>query len=102
MALQLGFVSFVPNPYGSKNTITYAATTAIRPWLPPQVGAAMDRQEQFAMPGRREAWLTAAGSPRCTVNSSPGRSRSRTSRAHSVFIDLLADYRRPNGSYLLP
>jgi len=113
---------------GSKNTITYAAATAVRPWLPPQGGAAMDRQEQFAMPGRREAWLSAAGFP--TVHSElfawrvpfPDESSlwalatgpamlgavigelapARLAQAHSVFIDLLADYRRPDGSYIVP
>lgn len=113
---------------GSKNSITYAAATAIRPWLPPQVGAAMDRQEQFAMPGRREAWLTAAGfaevhselfawqvpfvdeSSLWALATGPAMlgavaaelGPDKLAQAHSVFTDLLADYRRPDGSYVLP
>jgi hypothetical protein len=113
---------------GSKNTLTFAAATATRAWLPAPVNAAMDRLEQLAMPGRREAWLTSAGlsevhselftwtlpfpdeqSLWALVTGSAmlgavvgGLGPDELGQARTVFLGLVADYRQPDGSYVVP
>jgi ubiquinone/menaquinone biosynthesis C-methylase UbiE len=111
----------------SKNILTYVMSSSVREWLPPQIDAMLQRMEEFAMPGRRESWLTRAGL--VDVNSElwswpvefPDESSAwelatgpvmfgaalqglddQLAKARTEFSRLLADYRRPDGSYLLP
>jgi len=112
----------------SKNILTYSMASAVRQWLPPQVIAAIERMEQFAMPGRRESWLTQAGlvdvdselwswsaefadepsmwdiaaGPAILGAVLPALSGDQLGEARTEFDRLLADYRRSDGSYLLP
>ena len=88
----------------------------------------MQRQEQLAMPGRRESWLSAAGLSE--VNSElfswpvefadeasmwdlaagpamlgavvGGLDPDRRDKIRTEFDDLLSDYRRADGSHVLP
>ncbi|MFI5841345.1 class I SAM-dependent methyltransferase [Catenuloplanes sp. NPDC051500] len=112
----------------SKNTLTFVMASAVHDLLPPPLHAAMRRQEQLAMPGRREAWLTAAGLSGVTselfawdvefpdgdslweLATGPamlgavlgGLGEEQLASARVEFDRLLADYRRADGSYSLP
>ncbi|GAB2862781.1 class I SAM-dependent methyltransferase [Actinoallomurus bryophytorum] len=112
----------------SKNVLTYAIASAVDEWLPPQATAAMRRMEQFAMPGRRESWLRQAGFSK--VDSSlwtwpvefadeeamwalaggpamlqavvTGLDDDHTHQARDRVRDLTSEYRRSDGTYVLP
>ena len=112
----------------SKNILTYAMSSAAGGRLPPQVVSAMQQQEHFAMPGRRESWLAGAGLSE--VNSAlftwpvhfadeasmwdlvagpamlgaivGGLDPDRLEKMRTAFDDLLSDYRQADGSYVLP
>ncbi|GIJ48253.1 hypothetical protein Val02_51390 [Virgisporangium aliadipatigenens] len=111
----------------TENLISYALVTGLREWLPPAIDAALRRQEQYAMPGRREAWLRDAG---LTVNGETfgwpvefadrdalwdfaddpvflgpvagHLDAERLAHVREVLLDLLDDYRGADGSYVLP
>lgn len=113
---------------GSKNILTYVLGSAVREWLPPQVHAMTQRLEEFAMPGRRESWLTRAGlvdvdselwswtvefpdeqsmwelatGPAMLGAVLRGLDDAQLTKARAEFGRLLADYRRADGSHLLP
>ncbi|TQS45080.1 class I SAM-dependent methyltransferase [Cryptosporangium phraense] len=113
---------------GSKNIITYALTVSLRPWLGPPVLAAVERSEHFAMPGRRERWLTEAGlavagselftwsvefageedlwefanDPVFLGTVTGGLDSDRLAEVRRGLLELLADYRSDDGSYALP
>ena len=112
----------------NKNILTYALGSAVREWLPPQVHAITQRLEEFAMPGRRESWLTRAGlagvdselwswtvefpdepsmwelaaGPAMLGAVLPGLDDAQLAKARTRFGRLMADYRHADGSYLLP
>lgn len=112
----------------SKNILTYAMLCAAGELLPPQVVSATQRQEQFAMPGRRETWLTTAGfsdvrselfswsvefadetsmwdlavGPAMLGAVVGGLDPDRLDEVRTEFDELLSDYRRADGSYVLP
>lgn len=112
----------------SKNILTFAMGSAVREWLPPQAVLAMQQMEQFGMPGRRESWLVAAGladvkselwswqvefpdeqsmwnlvtGPAMLGAVLQGLDGEQLATARTEFGLLLADYRRPDGSYVLP
>jgi ubiquinone/menaquinone biosynthesis C-methylase UbiE len=112
----------------SKNIPTYLMASAVRQWLPPQMIAAIEQIEQFAMPGQRESWLAEAGlvdvdselwswtvefadepsmwdiaaSPAILGSVLPTLSGDQLGEARTEFDRVLADYRRSDGSYLLP
>jgi len=112
----------------SKNVLTYAMLCAAREVLRPQLVSANRRQEQFAMPGRRESWLAAAGpsdvrselfswpvefadeasmwdlaaGPAMFGRTLSGLDPDRLDTIRAEFDDLLSDYRRADGSYVLP
>jgi ubiquinone/menaquinone biosynthesis C-methylase UbiE len=113
---------------GSKNIISYALSASLRQWLSPQVVAVVERSEHFAMPGRREAWLADAGFT--VVRSEPftwqvefrdeavlwelandpvflgtvtgGLGPDQLAQVRQGMLELLADYRAADGSYVLP
>lgn len=109
---------------GSKNVISYALSTSLRPWLSAAIVAALERSEQFAMPGRREAWLAAArfSEVRSELFTWPvefadegalwefaddpvftgGLGPDQLAEVRSGLLDLLTDYRSDDGSYVLP
>jgi ubiquinone/menaquinone biosynthesis C-methylase UbiE len=112
----------------SKSILSYAMLCAAGEVLPPHVVSAMQRQEQFAMPGRRESWLATAGlsdvdselfswpvdfvdeASMWDLVSGPamlgavvsGLDPDRLDKIRAEFGDLLSDYRRVDGSYVLP
>jgi ubiquinone/menaquinone biosynthesis C-methylase UbiE len=113
---------------GSKNIISYALSVSLRRWLSPPVVAASERSEHFAMPGRRETWLVDAGvaEVRSELFTWPvsftdetalwdladdpvflgavtgGLSHDQLADVRRGLLDLLADYRDDDGSYVLP
>ena len=112
----------------SKNVLTYAAMVAARAWLLPPVEVMLQQQERYAMPGRRAAWLRDAGLSEVhselfpwqvelpdepslwALASGPAMLGSITgaitpaqlSEVRTTFGEVLSDYRRPDGSYVLP
>jgi ubiquinone/menaquinone biosynthesis C-methylase UbiE len=113
---------------GSKNILSYALTTTLRPWLSQPVVAAVERSEHLAMPGRREAWLADAGiaelhselftwpvefadeaglwefanDPVFLGTVTGGLSPDQLAEVRRGLSELLTDYRRADGSYVLP
>jgi len=113
---------------GSKNILTYAIGSAAGSFLPPAVVSAVQRLEQFAMPGRREAWLTKAGmsvveselfawpveftneaemwdlavGPAILGAILGELSPESRLDVRREFVALLADYQRADGTYILP
>jgi ubiquinone/menaquinone biosynthesis C-methylase UbiE len=111
-----------------KNILTFATASAVHDLLPPPLHAVLRRQEQLAMPGRREAWLTAAGlsvvdselfawdvdfadgdgmwelatGPAMLGAVLGGLGEGQLAAARIEFDRLLAEYRRADGSYSLP
>jgi hypothetical protein len=112
----------------SKNILSYAISVAVGEWLPAPVNAAIQRLEHFAMPGRRERWLSHAGLSEVDSElwSWPGEFPDEAAMwelatgpamlgavlkdvdddilasARVRFGDLLSDYRRSDGSFALP
>ena len=112
----------------SKNILSYAISVAVGEWLPAPVTAAMQRLEHFAMPGRRERWLSQAGlaevdselwswlvefpdeSAMWELATGPAMlgavlkdvDDDVLASARVRFGDLLSDYRRSDGSFALP
>jgi hypothetical protein len=96
--------------------------------LPPRVVSAIQRLEQFAMPGRRESWLARAGlsdvrselfswsvefadeasmwdlvaGPAMLGAVVGGLDPDQLDKICAEFDDLLSDYRRADASYVLP
>lgn len=113
---------------GSKNIVSYALATALRPWLRPPVVAAVERQEHFSMPGRREAWLRSAGfaevrselfswsvgfadearlwefadDPMFLRSVAGDLDTAQLAQVRATLFDLVAEYRQADGSYRLP
>ena len=112
----------------NKNILVYATVSALEGRLPSGLAAALADLEHFAMPGRRERWLTDAGLShvdseffRWTVNfpdeasmweftTGPGLFQhvfptldyDVRAAVRERFGHLLGDYRRSDGSYALP
>lgn len=112
----------------SMNTASFAIMTAAWEQLPPPVQGIFRRQEPFTMLGRREAWLAGAGltdlhselfswdvdfpdeAALWTLVSGPGAlgafagalDDDTLSGIRQRFDELLAHYRRDDGSYQLP
>ncbi|GIJ52054.1 hypothetical protein Val02_89400 [Virgisporangium aliadipatigenens] len=113
---------------GSKNIVSYALAAALRPWLRPPVVAALERQEHFAMPGRREAWLSEAGfadvrselfswsvgfadearlwafadDPMFLRSVAGDLDTAQLAHVRETMFDLVTEYRQADGSYRLP
>ncbi|MFD2419593.1 class I SAM-dependent methyltransferase [Amycolatopsis pigmentata] len=110
-----------------RNPISYAMTTAVRDWLPPEIETGFRLLDEYAMPGRRESWLERGGLTQ--VSSEPFSwstgfpdepalwdfaagptglgpvldelDDDQVATARQEFDRLMIDYRRPDGSYVL-